>query len=153
MAYADEGFNEHTEIWGLGDMDCTLFGEDLWKEWKQRVAEKVIEEKLHENRKKIKENNRKLWNLGNMEFWSTGDDDDENGDDDDDDENATELELEQYFKIAEIVTENCDNVKDELWDGDDDDDDDDEEKKKIKKEYNKKIKDYLEGVEIVFSQK
>jgi hypothetical protein len=35
MAYADdEGFDEDVEMWGLGDIDCTLFNEDMWKEWK-----------------------------------------------------------------------------------------------------------------------
>jgi hypothetical protein len=56
MAYADNaGFNEHVEIWGLGDMDCTLFGEDLWKEWKIKENDVKIaeyEKKIHENKKK-----------------------------------------------------------------------------------------------------
>jgi hypothetical protein len=151
MAYADnEGFDEHVEIWGLGDIDCTLFkNEDLWKGWKI----KENDDKIAENQKIIRQNNRKLWSLGNIEFWSTDDDDD-------DEKKAYENEWDK--KIAEIVDQNSDastqcgynnvGTLDELWEDDETDDTFDEGKNTIEKKYNKIISDYLEGVEIVFTK-
>ena len=105
MAYADdEGFDEHVEMWGLGDIDCTLFNEDMWKEWKI----KENDDKIGENQQIIRQHNRKLWSLGNIEFWSTDDDDD----DDDDDDETKAYENEWGKKIAEIVDQNSDTEED-----------------------------------------
>ena len=134
MANADEGFDEHVEIWGLGDMDCKLFGEDLWKEWKIRENNREIAEKADQVDKiieKIQQNNRKIWSLGNIEFWI-----------DDDDDEKKENKNEWDEKVAEIIDENNDaftqyGLGAEI-------DTFDEEKKTIEKHYETIVRDYLE---------
>jgi hypothetical protein len=141
----NEGFDENTEKWGLGDMDCRLFNEDMWKEWRIKENEDKIkenEDKIKENEKMIKENNRKIWDLGNLEFWSTDDDDFENVLD----TYLDEIKTDQASGEASDADSLCVNVGtiEELWE--DDDESVDEEKNA---KYEKIVDDYLSGVQTV----
>jgi hypothetical protein len=148
----DKGFDENMEIWGLGDMDCRLFNDNMWKEWKIKVNEDKIKEnvdKIKENEDKIKQNNCKLlWHFGDLEFWST-DDDDEEGDIGDF-ENMVDTYLDGIKTVEtsddDGVNSLCVNVGtlEELWEDDDETVDEETNAK-----YENIIDEYLSGVSTV----
>ena len=135
MGSNNEGFDENTEIWSMGDMSCGTNIEDLWDEDMWQTSEKKPK--------------KKIWAFESMEFWSIDDDDDA-----DDDAEIKAYEIEWDEKMVEIVGQDSDDDVDslcvntgtleELWE--DDDITLDEEKTA---KYEKIIADYLDSVEII----